>query len=124
MAEKQKTGVVVSAHAADFVWRAGGAVALYAKRGYRIVVVCLSYGERGESAKMWRQAGMTLEQVHAARAEEAAAAAKLLGAEIIELNLQDYPMRVEVETLYQLADLYRELMPEFVLTHSLEDPYN
>jgi len=121
---QKKTGLVVSAHAADFVWRAGGAVALYAKRGYRMVVVCLSYGERGESAKMWRQTGMTLEQVHAARAEEAAAAARLLGAEIIEFNLQDYPMRVDVETLYKLADLYRELMPEFVLTHSLEDPYN
>ena len=47
---KQKTALVVSAHAADFVWRAGGAIALHARRGYRVRIVCLSYGERGESA--------------------------------------------------------------------------
>jgi 4-oxalomesaconate hydratase len=26
--------------------------------------------------------------------------------------------------LYRLADMFRELQPEWVLTHSLEDPYN
>ena len=62
MSEK-KTAVVVSAHSADFVWRSGGAIALYASRGYRMVVVCLSFGERGESAKLWRLPGMTLEKV-------------------------------------------------------------
>ena len=41
--------LVFSAHAADFVWRAGGAIALYASRGYRVRILCLSYGERGES---------------------------------------------------------------------------
>jgi len=30
--------LVVSAHAADFVWRAAGSVALYAERGYRVKV--------------------------------------------------------------------------------------
>ena len=58
-----KTALVVSAHSADFVWRAGGAIALYAERGWRVKVVCLSFGERGESAKMWRQGGMTVDQV-------------------------------------------------------------
>ena len=43
------TGLVVSAHSADFVWRAGGAIALHATRGSAMTVVCLSYGERGES---------------------------------------------------------------------------
>ena len=32
-----KTGLVVTAHPGDFVWRAGGAIALHAKRGYRVV---------------------------------------------------------------------------------------
>ena len=40
---------MVSAHAADFVWRSGGAIALYASRGIRARVLVLSYGERGES---------------------------------------------------------------------------
>ena len=45
---------MVSAHAADFVWRAGGAIALYAERGYRVRILCLSYGERGESERLWK----------------------------------------------------------------------
>jgi 4-oxalomesaconate hydratase len=43
MAE-HKAGLVVSAHSADFVWRAGGAMALHAARGYAVTVVCLSFG--------------------------------------------------------------------------------
>ena len=35
MAGDNKTALVVSAHSADFVWRAGGAIALYASRGWR-----------------------------------------------------------------------------------------
>jgi 4-oxalomesaconate hydratase len=46
---ENKSILVVSAHAADFVWRAGGAIALYASRGYKVRILCLSYGERGES---------------------------------------------------------------------------
>ena len=59
MAEHEtKTAVVVSAHSADFVWRAGGAIALYASRGCRVRILCLSYGERGESQGAWKEPGM------------------------------------------------------------------
>ncbi|GAA5126579.1 PIG-L deacetylase family protein [Pseudonocardia adelaidensis] len=37
--------LVVSAHAGDFVWRAGGAIALAAERGDRATVVCPTMGE-------------------------------------------------------------------------------
>ena len=50
-----KTALVVSAHSADFVWRCAGAIALHAEKGYAVTVVCLSYGERGESAKLWKE---------------------------------------------------------------------
>ena len=119
-----KTGLVVSAHSADFVWRCGGAIALYAKRGYRMIVVCLSFGERGESGKLWKQGDMTLERVRDARRAEAAEAARILGGEPMFFDLGDYPMRVDDDAIYRLADLYREHRPEFVLTHSLKDPYN
>ena len=122
--ERQKTALVVSAHSADFVWRAGGAIALYAKRGYRVRIVCLSYGERGESGKLWRQVGMTLEQVKQARKEEAQRAADVLGGEVAFYDIGDYPLYPKEEHVFALADEYRELRPEFVLTHSLEDPYN
>jgi 4-oxalomesaconate hydratase len=120
-----KTGLVVSAHSADFVWRAAGAIALHAARGFDMVVVCLSYGERGESEKLWRQPGMTLEAVKAARRKEAENAAEALGvADIQFLDAGDYPMRVPDAALYRLVDVFRTVKPAFVLTHSLVDPYN
>ena len=73
------TGLVVSAHSADFIWRAGGAIALYAKRGWHIKVVCLSFGERGESQKLWKDPTMTLERVKIARRAEAERAGSILG---------------------------------------------
>jgi LmbE family N-acetylglucosaminyl deacetylase len=58
-----KTGLVVAAHPGDFVWRAGGAIALHAKRGYHMKIVCLSFGERGESQFAWKEKGATLTSV-------------------------------------------------------------
>lgn len=121
---QQKNGLVVSAHSADFVWRAGGAIALYAARGWKMTIVCLSFGERGESAKLWRQPGMTMQKVKDDRRDEAMRAAALLGADVRFMDCGDYPLRVSDDTLLALADIYRELQPEFVLTHSEKDPYN
>ena len=119
-----KSAVVVSAHSADFVWRAGGAIALYAKRGWRIVVVCLSFGERGESARLWREPDMQLQIVKEQRRQEAIQAAEILGAEIVFFDLGDYPLKISNETLYRLSAIYRKVQPEFILTHSLKDPFN
>jgi len=120
-----KSALVVSAHSADFVWRAGGAIALHAEQGVDVTVVCLSYGERGESAKLWRQDGMTLERVKAERQKEAEAAAKALGVADIQFwNLGDYPIELTRQSLFRLADLCRKVRPSFMLTHSREDPYN
>lgn len=122
--KEKKAAVVVSAHSADFVWRAGGAIALYSQRGYEITVVCLSFGERGESAKLWREPGMTLDKVKSARKAEATQAADVLGAKAVFFDVGDYPMRIPDEVLYSLAKIYREVRPEFILTHSAKDPYN
>ena len=117
--------LVVSAHSADFVWRSGGAIALHRKNGYRVKVVCLSFGERGESAKLWRKGPeMTLEKVKASRRAEAEKAADILGTEVEFFDLGDYPLRVSDEALFRLVDVYRELQPSFVLSHSVKDPYN
>jgi 4-oxalomesaconate hydratase len=125
MAEDQnKTALVVSAHSGDFVWRAGGAIALYASRGWRVKIVCLSFGERGESAKLWKEGGMTLELVKELRREEALKAAAVLGGEAEFLDCGDYPMNFTASHLDWLVDIYRSLRPLFILTHSLEDPYN
>ncbi|POM23182.1 4-oxalmesaconate hydratase [Actinomadura rubteroloni] len=115
--------LVVSAHAGDFVWRAGGAIALAAERGQRAKVVCLSYGERGESARAWRQ-GASLEEIKELRRGEAEAAAGELGAEIDFLDADDYPLRESEELIDRLVHIYRDVQPAVVLTHPSIDPYN
>ncbi|APH72177.1 PIG-L deacetylase family protein [Aquibium oceanicum] len=119
------TALVVSAHSADFVWRAGGAIALHAGEGMDVTVVCLSYGERGESAKLWRQDGMTLDRVKSERRKEAENAAKALGVADVQFwDLGDYPIELSQASLFRLSDLFRKIRPSFMLTHSREDPYN
>ena len=118
-----RSTLVISAHAADFVWRAGGAIALAASRGERVKVVCLSYGERGESASAWR-AGKTLEEIKELRRAEAERAASTLGTEIEFLDAGDYPLRETDELIDRLVRLYREVNPDVVCTHTLADPYN
>jgi len=120
----RKTALVVSAHSADFVWRAGGAIALHVEQKYHVRVICLSFGERGESAKLWKNKGMTLEKVKQDRQNEALRAADILGCEVVFLDVGDYPLRTDDALLYTLVDHFRELQPAFVLSHSLDDPYN
>jgi 4-oxalomesaconate hydratase len=115
--------LVISAHAADFVWRAGGAIALAATRGEAVTVACLSFGERGESASAWR-AGKALDEIKALRRAEAENAAGVLGAEIEFLDAGDYPLRETDELVDRLVRLYRRVSPSVVLTHPLSDPYN
>src|ERR1700759_2853808 len=110
------TGLVVSAHSADFVWRAGGAIALHAARGTAMTVVCLSYGERGESAKLWRQSGMRLDRVKAERQKEAEAAAPGVGGGDIQFwDLGDYPIQLDAEALDRGVERSRAIHPAFRL---------
>jgi 4-oxalomesaconate hydratase len=115
--------LVISAHAGDFVWRAAGAIALATARGDRATVVCLTYGERGESARAWRE-GKKLDEVKALRRAEAEAAAGVLGAGIEFFDAGDYPLRQTDELVDRLVRVYREARPTVVLTHPLADPYN
>jgi len=115
--------LVVSAHAGDFVWRAGGAIAAATARGERAKVVCLSYGERGESARAWRD-GNSLEEIKDIRRGEAEAAASALGAEIEFFDAGDYPLLPSPELVDRLVHVYRDVNPTVVLTHPLIDPYN
>src|SRR5258706_5389989 len=94
-----KNVLVFSAHAADFVWRAGGAIALYASRGYRVRILCLAFGERGESQGAWKQPGMTIARVKEIRLAESTRAAEILGAEIRFFDSGDYPIEPTRETI-------------------------
>lgn len=120
-----KTALVISAHAADFVWRCGGAIALHAGQGVAVTVVCLSFGERGESARLWKTPAMTLDRVKAARRAEAErAAATLVVHDLICLDLGDYPLEIGRADKDRLVAIMRDVAPAFMLSHSQYDPYN
>jgi 4-oxalomesaconate hydratase len=116
--------VVVSAHSADFVWRAAGAIATAVEQGAEAHVIALSYGERGESGELWKEPGQTEERVKEVRHGEAHAAADALGASFRSLDLGDYPLLMDAATVDTLTDVLRELGPRLVLTHAALDPFN
>ena len=83
-----RTALVISAHAADFVWRCGGAIALHAEQGVDVTIACLSFGERGESARLWKE-GRNLDEVKSTRRAEAEAAAALAAPTDDDLNADE-----------------------------------
>lgn len=115
--------LVVSAHAADFVWRAGGAIASVVKKG-AARVIALSYGERGESGELWKQPGQTEERVKQIRRQEAEAAAAILGSEFVPFDLGDYPLEIDRAAVDRLTEEIRSFEPTVLLTHAKEDPFN
>jgi 4-oxalomesaconate hydratase len=124
MEDAGKSIAVVSAHAADFVWRAGGTIALYRQRGFKVRILCLSFGERGESQGAWKEPGMTIERVKDIRRAESSRAADILGADIRFFDSGDYPLRPSDETVHAMVRELRALQPACILTHSRLDPYN
>jgi 4-oxalomesaconate hydratase len=115
---------VIGAHSADFVWRAGGAIAVATAAGGVAEVIALSYGERGESGELWKQEGQTIENVKRLRHAEAQAAAEHLGASFRCLDLGDYPLQIDGDALLLIADVIREFAPDVLVTHTDTDPFN
>jgi 4-oxalomesaconate hydratase len=116
--------LVIGAHAADFVWRSGGAIAACTAHGGSARVVALSYGERGESGELWKEPSQTLKQVKQIRHGEAERAATHLGADFVALDLGDYPLQIDTAALLRVAEVIREFAPDVVLTHTDTDPFN
>ena len=124
MSDTGRRLLVVSAHSADFVWRAAGAIATVVADGGSAHVVALSYGERGESGELWKEPGQTEARVKEIRHGEAQNAAALLDAEFRGLDLGDYPLVVDAPAVDRLTELIVELSPHLILTHAARDPFN
>lgn len=122
--ELRKSMVVIAAHTGDYVWRCAGAIALHARLGYRVVVICLSYGERGEAAKLYTDPGMTTGKARSMRKIEAEKAAAMLGAEIHFFDGDDYILHTDEDMLDRAVAIMREVQVGVILTHTRDDPGN
>jgi 4-oxalomesaconate hydratase len=116
--------LVIGAHAADFVWRAGGALAVTTSGGGTGRVIALSYGEKGESGELWKEENQTIDNVKQIRHAEAERAAGHLGADFRCLDLGDYPLQIDTEALQRISDEIREFAPDVLITHTDTDPFN
>jgi 4-oxalomesaconate hydratase len=116
--------MVIGAHSGDFVWRAGGVIAVTTAAGGTASVLALSYGERGESGELWKEPGQTIERVKEVRDGEAERAAAAVGATFSCLDLGDYPLEVDADGLGAIADQIREFAPDILITHTDRDPFN
>src|SRR3954470_11344235 len=92
--------------------------------GLAVIMIRLSYGERGESAKLWRQLDMTLSRVKAERQKGSQGRGHASCHHHPVLDLGDYPITLSQDSLYRLVDVYRAIHPSFVLSHSTKDIYN
>jgi len=116
--------LVVGAHSADFVWRAAGTIAVITSQGGSAMVIALSYGERGESGELWKEANQTVENVKHIRHAEASSAAEAVGAGFQCLDLGDYPLSLTDTAVEQLVSVLQDYKPTIVLTHNPVDPFN
>lgn len=117
--------LVVGAHSADYVWRAGGTIAKVVEQGGEVLNLALSYGERGESGELWKEnPNRSVEEVKQIRHEMSANASEILGCEFQCLDWGDYPMTITDERVAQLAEIIREFAPNVILTHTPKDPFN
>lgn len=117
--------MIVSAHAADWVWRCSGTIAKYKRQGAAVSVVCLTHGERGESGALWKQPNQTAETVKATRLKESQAAAEFLGVDEFEMwDYPDHPLVQSEEILNRLNEKIRAFQPTLIITHDWHDDTN
>lgn len=117
--------LIISAHSADFVWRSGGTIAKSVEQGAETLVVCLTFGERGESGELWKEdPNRSEESVKVIRREQAIQAAAILGTPIKFLDWGDYPMLLSDDRINQLTQIIGDFAPTVILTHTAKDPFN
>lgn len=118
MSNDAPTVLYIGAHDVDFLVRAGGTLAKYTRRGSRVVSVSLTYGERSESARLWRERpGITMDEVKAVRQQEADRCAALIGSELRILDWTDGPLSFDRTRHLALAALVQEIRPNILITH-------
>lgn len=115
MSLPQVDGVLaVGAHPDDCELSAGGTLARFARQGARVVICHVCSGSKGHHE-------LGPEALAAQRRQEAMAAAQIIGAESVSLDVpdgelfDDYPMR------RRFIELLRQHRPDLILTHAAQD---
>ncbi len=106
--------LIIGAHPDDGEVKAAGTAALWADRGHRVNIVSMTDGRRGHHR-------IPPDELVKVRAEEAAASAKLLGADHKVLPIPDGELMPTLEAREQVVRLMRSWRADVVLTHRPND---
>ena len=100
----------IGAHAGDAEIASGIALAHEVNAGKKVAMCHLTLGEKGHPK-------MAPADYAAPKREEAAAAAKVLGAELYVLPYDDGLLPVSDEAKFAIADVIRDCKPDLIITH-------
>ncbi len=108
------TVLAVSAHPDDIEWAMGGTLLLLRQAGCALHYMTVANGCYGTET-------LTREEIIAVRREEARAGAAVLGASFHESIVDDFDILYVQEQIRKVAAVVREVAPDIILTHALED---
>jgi len=108
------TVLAVSAHPDDIEWGMGGTLLLLRRAGCALHYMTVANGCYGTET-------LTREEIIAVRREEARAGAEALGATFHESITDDFNILYVQEQIRKVAAVVREVAPDIILTHPLED---
>lgn len=102
--------VAVGAHIHDAEVMAGAILAGYVKAGHRATIIHATPGEKGHPS-------MSPADYEPIKLDEARRSAARLGADVRFMPYKDAELPLTEEVKWEVADLFRELRPDIVLTH-------
>lgn len=110
MKRKPLRVLAIGAHPDDVELCCAGTLARCARRGDHVTVAIAC---SGDSATF----DLTREELVKVRSREARNAAKVLGADLIEMGFSDWSLDINIETKKRFADVIRQARPDVILTH-------
>ena len=109
-----KTVLAIHAHPDDVEFQCAGTLALLAKAGHRTVIATMSPGDCGSAT-------LPADEIAAVRRGEAAAAAKLIGAEYHCLEFRDLAIFEDQTARRRVTEFLRAIAPDLIFAPPAED---
>ncbi len=106
--------LAVGAHPDDLEISCAGALALYADRGDKVIMVVTTNGEVGSPS-------LPKNEIAEIRRQEALASASVIGAELIWMNHRDEFLFSNEQTRLDFLNVVRRARPDVILTHTPSD---
>lgn len=106
-----KTIMAIGGHIGDAELTCGGTLATYSLKGYQVITVALTGGEKGNPDHL------SVKEYRIQKEQEAKSFAEILGGISIVLPYNDGELVVSDKIKFEVAALIRQYKPEFIMTH-------